>query len=41
VAARPVDWMDGSTPEHWQANGKQQWRYRWCGAEGASAFLSA
>ena len=39
VAARPVDWMDGSTPEHWQGSGKQQWRYRWCGAEGASAFL--
>jgi alpha-galactosidase len=40
AGARPVDWMDGSTPEHWQASGKQEWRYRWSGGEGASAFLS-
>jgi alpha-galactosidase len=42
VAARPVDWMDASTPEHWQAEGKagSQKNYRWSGADGASAFLS-
>jgi alpha-galactosidase len=37
--ARPLDWLESSTPEHWQGSGKQ-WRYRWSGAEGASAFLS-
>jgi alpha-galactosidase len=40
AGARPVDWMDGSTPEHWKESGKQERRYRWSGAEGASAFLS-
>jgi alpha-galactosidase len=40
LGARPVDWMDGSTPEHWQASGNPEWRYRWCGPDGASAFLS-
>jgi alpha-galactosidase len=44
ASARPVDWLETSTPEHWQASGKtseqQQWRYRWSGTEGASAFLS-
>jgi alpha-galactosidase len=40
LGARPVDWMDASTPEHWQAGGKPEWRYRWCGPDGASAFLS-
>jgi hypothetical protein len=39
LAAKPVDWMDGSTPEHWQAGGKAEWRYRWCAPDGASAFL--
>jgi alpha-galactosidase len=39
LAARPVDWMDGSTPQHW-AGGKAEWRYDWSGPEGASAFLS-
>ena len=40
AAARPVDWMDSSTPERWQATGKDgtELRYRWSGAEGASAF---
>jgi alpha-galactosidase len=37
AAARPVDWMDSSTPERWQATGTEL-RYRWSGAEGASAF---
>jgi alpha-galactosidase len=44
ATARPVDWLETSTPERWQASGKtsaqQQWRYRWSGTEGASAFLS-
>jgi alpha-galactosidase len=39
LGARPVDWMDASTPEHW-AGGKAEWRYHWSGPEGASAFLS-
>ena len=39
VRARPVDWMESSTPERWQAEGKER-RYRWSGIEGASAFLS-
>jgi hypothetical protein len=39
LAAKPVDWMNGSTPEHWQAGGKAEWRYRWCAPDGASAFL--
>jgi alpha-galactosidase len=38
-AATPLDWMDTSTPEHWQGNEKQ-WRYRWSGTQGASPFLS-
>jgi alpha-galactosidase len=42
AAARPIDWLENSTPEHWQATGKAgpEWRYRWSGKEGASAFLS-
>jgi alpha-galactosidase len=37
--ARPADWLETSTPEHWQWEGGER-RYRWSGAEGASAFLS-
>ncbi len=42
VAARPVDWLETSTPERWQPSGKAgaETRYRWSGTEGASAFLS-
>jgi alpha-galactosidase len=41
ATARPLDWLETSTPERWQAGGAQkQWRYRWSGAEGASAVLS-
>ncbi len=42
VAARPVDWMDASTPERWRSIGKAgpERRYRWSGTEGASPFLS-
>jgi alpha-galactosidase len=41
VAARPADWLQTSTPEHWQpaGNAGPQRRYRWSGSEGASAFL--
>jgi alpha-galactosidase len=39
--SRPIDWLETSTPEHWQSDRAQkQWRYQWSGAEGASAFLS-
>jgi alpha-galactosidase len=44
VAAKPVDWMETSTPEHWQAdkraNADQDRRYHWSGVDGASPFLS-
>jgi len=44
ATARPLDWLDTSTPERWQAGAKtsaqKQWRYHRSGAEGASAFLS-
>ncbi len=41
ATARPLDWLETSTPERWQGSGAQkQWRYRWSGAEGASAFMS-
>jgi alpha-galactosidase len=44
AAARPLDWLETTTPERWQAGGKasgqKQWRYHWSGTEGASAFLS-
>jgi alpha-galactosidase len=40
TAARPVDWMESSTPERWQATGKvgTELRYRWSGVDGALAF---
>jgi alpha-galactosidase len=45
VGAKPIDWMETSTPEHWHAaktpNADPDRRYRWSGAEGASAFLNA
>ena len=45
VGARPVDWMETSTPERWRAakgaSPQPDRRYGWSGAEGASAFLSA
>lgn len=42
AAARPLDWLETSTPERWQGreNAKSEARYRWSGPEGASAFLS-
>jgi alpha-galactosidase len=41
TASRPVDWMETSTPERWQAGGKAgaEARYRWSGQMGASPFL--
>jgi alpha-galactosidase len=41
AGARPVDWLESSAPERWQASAQKQWRYRWSGTEGASAFLSS
>jgi alpha-galactosidase len=41
AAARPVDWMESSTPERWQAGGAMESRYRWSGSQGASPFLSS
>jgi alpha-galactosidase len=41
ASARPVDWLETSTPERWQASAQKQWRYRWSGTDGASAFLSS
>jgi alpha-galactosidase len=43
AGAKPIDWMDSSTPEQWQpAIAQNQARhYHWSGAEGASAFLSS
>jgi len=44
VAAMPVDWIEASTPERWQAGAKdgaeKERRYRWSAMLGASAFLS-
>jgi alpha-galactosidase len=37
--AKPADWFDTSTPEHWLGEDGER-RYRWSGAEGASPFLS-
>lgn len=42
VGAKPMDWMETSTPERWSGGkGGKERRYRWSGAEGASAFLSS
>jgi alpha-galactosidase len=47
AGAKPIDWMDSSTPEHWQpsiaqdATQDQARHYHWSGADGASAFLSS
>ena len=40
--AKPVDWFQTSTPEHWQsaAPSSPESRYRWSGDQGASPFLS-
>jgi alpha-galactosidase len=42
VSSRPVDWLQTSTPEHWQAGGTAgaSSRYHWSGRQGASPFLS-
>jgi alpha-galactosidase len=40
AASRPLDALDNSTPERWQAMTASEVRYRWSGAQGASAFLA-
>ena len=44
VGAKPLDWMETSTPERWRAgksvSAEQDRHYQWSGAEGASPFLS-
>jgi alpha-galactosidase len=41
LAARPIDWLETSTPERWQQGAKSasELRYRWSGDLGASPFL--
>jgi alpha-galactosidase len=40
--AKPVDWLETSTPERWQpAKAAPELRYRWSGDQGASAFLGS
>jgi alpha-galactosidase len=42
LAAKPVDWLETSTPERWQpAKAAPELRYRWSGDQGASAFLGS
>jgi alpha-galactosidase len=45
LGAKPVDWMETSIPEHWQADKgsktEQDRHYHWSGPEGASPYLSA
>jgi alpha-galactosidase len=45
VGARPIDWMETSTPERWRAtkgaSSGQRLHYQWSGTDGASPFLSA
>jgi alpha-galactosidase len=42
AAARPIDWLETTTPERWRPSGKggTEIRYHWSGREGASPFLS-
>jgi alpha-galactosidase len=41
---RPIDWMEGSTPEQWRApassHAASAIRYHWAGADGVSPFLA-
>jgi alpha-galactosidase len=39
LAAKPVDWLETSTPERWRTANAPESRYRWSGDQGASAFL--
>ena len=40
LAARPLDWLENSAPEHWKANsGGEEKQYNWNGPEGASPYL--
>jgi alpha-galactosidase len=44
VGAKPIDWMETSTPEQWRATkgatSGQRLHYQWSGSDGASPFLS-
>ncbi len=40
TGSKPMDALDNSTPERWQGKVTAEVRYRWSGAEGASAFLA-
>jgi alpha-galactosidase len=43
AGAKPLDWMETSTPGHWRGTGKggaRERRYDWAGGEGACPFLS-
>jgi alpha-galactosidase len=44
VAAKPIDWMETSVPEHWRATkgsiSARDQHYNWSGQTGASPFLS-
>jgi len=35
TGARPSDWMQASTPEHWRDRNRKDSRYRWSGNDGA------
>ena len=43
-AAKPVDWMETSTPEHWRTGAKDRSesdkRYRWSDRDGASPLMN-
>jgi alpha-galactosidase len=41
AGAKPIDWLQTSTPEHWRSTeGAEERHYRWSGVDGVSPFLS-
>jgi hypothetical protein len=40
MGAKPVDWMETSTPEHWRGRGEGERRYRWSDMDGASPLMN-
>jgi alpha-galactosidase len=43
AGAKPLDWMETSTPGHWRGTGKDgtsERHYDWAGRDGACPFLS-
>lgn len=40
LAARPVDWMETSTPEHWRGRAESERRYRWSDKDGAFPLMN-